>query len=86
MIIPMANCKSCGAELVFIRMPSGRSMPCDKELVPYKQDKEGKDRVVTPNGEVIKCRLEFNGWPTGLARIPHWATCPDEKKYKGKGR
>lgn len=82
----MARCKSCGAQIVWIRTPDFKWMPCNEGLVPYKQDDEGEDYVVTDRGETIKCTFEFECLPTGMARIPHWATCPDAKKYKEKGR
>lgn len=83
----MAKCSSCGAEIVWIKMAlSGRPMPCDEKLVPYKYDAKGKDIVITPNGEAVKCRLKFEGMPTGLARLSHWATCPNANQHRKSRR
>lgn len=79
----MAKCKACGASIVWIRMAGdGKWMPCNEGLVPYKQDEDGEDWVVTDRGELIRCTFEFECLPTGMARIPHWATCPRAKEFK----
>ena len=57
-------------------------MPCNKDLIQYKQDDEGEDFVVTDDGEVIRCTFEFECIPTGVARKPHWATCPYADEYR----
>ena len=78
----MAQCKKCGAPIVWIQTPDRKWMPCNDGLVPYKQDKDGEDYVVTDRGELIHCTFEFECLPTGAARIPHWATCPFAKDFK----
>lgn len=78
----MAQCKKCGAPIVWIQTPDRKWMPCNDGLVPYKQDKDGEDYVVTDRGELIHCTFEFECLPTGAARIPHWATCPYAKDFK----
>jgi hypothetical protein len=60
----MAKCKSCGAEIVWIKTIAGNPMPCD----PAEQT------FVTNDGQTLK------------GRVPHWATCPDSKKWKGKSQ
>lgn len=79
----MTTCKECGATIIFVKTPAGKWMPCDEGLHPYVQDSLGKDFVVTDKGEVIRCRLSYtNRFPTGMARIPHWATCPHADKFR----
>lgn len=78
----MSRCRSCGAPIYWIRTRSKNLMPCDEKLIPYKADRKGKDFVVTEEGDVIRCRLEFDGFPTGMARISHWATCPNAKEHR----
>ena len=34
------------------------------------------ETVVNDKGEVIHCTFDFQCEPDGLARIPHFATCP----------
>lgn len=83
------RCKACDAPIVWIGTPVGKFIPCDPGLVPYVQETGGKDSVVTDAGEVIRCRLDLKPgeYPTGLARISHWSTCPcaDQFRKKRKG-
>jgi len=78
------TCKSCGAPLVWIETPAGKWIPCDEGLVRYKQDDAGRKAVVTQDGEIVKCEMEFEGLPTGMARLPHWATCPEADRFRRK--
>lgn len=83
----MANCRGCGRRIVWIKMNSGKSMPCDPDPVPYWAGAGFHNRIVTPNGEVIACKL--NGYrenATGIGYIPHWATCPKCKDFKKEGK
>ena len=77
-----AKCSSCGAPIVWLRTKAGKSMPCDDGLVRYKANPEGKQFVVTDWVEVVRCDLTFDGLPTGMARISHFATCPNAKKHR----
>lgn len=79
----MAKCKSCGAEIYWQETKAGKNMPCDPALVPFWAKFKAKDKVVTPEGDVVSCLLE--GDPeemTGVGRIPHWATCPNAAQHK----
>ena len=49
----VSQCRYCGKRIRFIRMSSGKAMPVDDLLVNYRVDASGKDRIVTPNGEVV---------------------------------
>lgn len=82
----MAKCRGCGAEIIWIKTPAGKSMPCDAQAVTYWAKEGAPGKVVTPNGEVISC--EFTGElrdATGIGYVPHWYTCPDAGSFK-KGR
>ena len=79
----MAKCRGCGAEIIWIKTDNGKSMPCDPEQVTYWAGKGLSQKIVTPNGEVLSCKL--NGYPqsaTGIGYIPHWATCPKALDFK----
>lgn len=81
----MARCKSCGAPIVWIGMPSGKAMPCDAEQVVYRADKEGKETIITPNGETIRATLDTQpADATGIGYKPHWATCPQASNFRRK--
>ena len=79
----MAKCKSCGASIVWIGMQSGKNMPCNAGQVTYWKDAKGKDTVITPNGETVKCILEPQRMPpSGVGFVPHWATCPQASNFR----
>lgn len=78
----MARCKSCGAEIIWIRTIGGKQMPCDPEPVPYWERLGASDRIVTANGEVLACEFEGDGAPTGRGHISHMGTCPQADKHR----
>lgn len=83
----MATCKGCGAKIVWVKMPGGKSMPCDPDLIPYWERKGASGKVVTPNGEVISC--VFDGDPqtaTGVGYVSHWSTCPHAQSFRKGGQ
>ena len=83
----MAKCKACGAPIIFIRTQGGKKMPCDPEQRMYWQRKGAKEKIVTPNGEVLSC--EFSGdlnKATGVGYVSHWATCPFADRFKKEGK
>lgn len=79
-----AVCRSCGAAIVFIRTPGGKSMPCNATPVYYiEKPRTGGKRIVTPNGQVVAC--EYTEDPhraTGTGFIPHWATCTNTGRFR----
>lgn len=72
-----STCKGCGAAIVWIRTPGGKSMPCDATPRYYiEKPRSGSKKIVTPNGEVISC--EYTEDPhkaTGTGFAPHWGSC-----------
>jgi len=70
--------------MIFIRSKRDKYIPCDAELKPYKQEENGKEVVITEEGEYIHCTFDFEGFPTGMARTPHWATCPQAEQFRRK--
>ena len=80
-----AVCKACGRSIVWIRTIKGKSMPCDAEPIPYMETPKGKEKIVTPNGEIISCT--FDAKPeemTGIGYISHWSTCPQASSFRKK--
>lgn len=79
----MSKCKSCGAEIVWIKTAAGKSMPCNAAAVTYWKNSRGKHTIITPNGETVRCDIEGDlNKATGIGYIPHWATCPAAKDFK----
>ena len=50
-----ATCRSCGTEIIFIKTPQGKFIPCEPELVSA-DDCEVGTMLVTKEGEVYKVR------------------------------
>ena len=72
----MSRCRSCGAEIKWIKMSSGKAMPVDPDQVPYWARPGAAGKVVTQNGEVYSC--DFEGDPqsaTGVGYVSHFSTC-----------
>ena len=76
----MAVCKLCGVEIKWVKTKNGGNMPCDSEKVHYVIDTASKERIVTPHGEVLRCRtmsphMDNVSQADGWGYIPHFATC-----------
>ena len=85
-----AKCKNCGAPLIWIHTKAGMDMACNAAETYYKQTKGGKNRIVTPTGEVLQCVLlddenDDLSQATGYGHVPHWSTCPNSDRNRKKG-
>lgn len=80
------TCRACGAPIVWIKTPAGKDMPCDATPVFYQAKKNGRQKIVTKNGEVIACEIVSDpDKATGTGYIPHWGNCSAPDKFrKGK--
>lgn len=82
----MAKCRGCGANIVFIKLSTGKSTPCNANMVLYKEDPHGVERVITPNGENIRCTLDATiKNASGYGYKPHWGDCPAADKFRRRG-
>ena len=68
----MNTCKSCGAEIVWVEMDSGKPMPCDAKPLTVVEVYEVKGKK---KGSVVN---------TGY-HMSHFATCPNAEKHRRKG-
>lgn len=57
----------------------GKNMPVDMALHNYKKDSTGKEKIVTPDGEVVAGRILVGERGDGAGYISHFASC---KKYR----
>lgn len=90
----MSKCKSCGAEITWIKTRDGKSMPCDSEPVYFIPDPKGKSLIVTDNGQTVKGDIvdkkvalysQDEKVTVMTGHISHFATCPNANKHrKGK--
>lgn len=87
----MNKCKSCGAEIIWIKTRTGKAMPCDARKIYFEPDPRGKAAVVTENGQVAKGTLMDEQAAFGFAGdgvrvmsgyISHFATCPNANIYR----
>ena len=77
-------CKGCGATIVWIRTPGGKSMPCDINQHLYIQKANGPKKIVTQNGEVLSCEYTDDPYKaTGIGYAPHWGSCQAADRFKG---
>lgn len=66
---------------MWIRTKAGKNMPVDPTFVDYKATSGGKERVVTPAGDVVAGeRCKATEKPDGYGYISHFATCAGYKK------
>ena len=81
------KCKGCGAPIVWIGTPGGKSMPCDPDPVLYRARSGAPGKIVTPNGEVLSCDLDAAPEAaTGVGYITHFSTCPQAGQFRKKGK
>ena len=83
----MAKCKSCCADIVWIRTKTGRNMPCDSTPIYYKIKQGGNTTLMTLSGQVVICetvtdREKADGW----GYVPHWSTCTHADKFRKRRR
>lgn len=67
----MTNCKACGAEILFVKMPSGKMNPVD--IKPKMLITLSSDGITGMYGKVEKCYES------------HFATCPKATNFRKKG-
>lgn len=83
----MPKCKSCGAEIIWIKMKSGKSMPCNPRGIHYRKQVHGDVgcqgcmlTFVTPDGDVVVGQAWEESELVGY--ISHFATCPNADKHR----
>lgn len=77
----MAKCKSCGAEIIWIRLVTGKMMPVNSDKVPYRYDPKGTMTLCTEDGRVItKAVLDLDS--DNFGHVSHFATCPAADNFR----
>lgn len=82
----MTKCRSCGAEIKFIQLKSGKWNPVDPQKRTLVEG-EGNEVIVTESGEVVTGR--FASLDEGANRsgyISHFATCPNANQHRKERR
>lgn len=71
----MSKCKSCGAEIIWIKTAAGKSMPCNPQKISFRNDwSENGLTLITPDGKIAKGTLDLDSDTYGYES--HFATCP----------
>lgn len=74
------KCRSCGAQIIFIKTKRGRAIPCDIRPVRFDYEANGPAQIVTEDGDVIRGRISRDGADIGY--ISHFATCPNAAAHR----
>ncbi len=76
------TCRYCGKRILWIKMKSGKYMPCDTKMIGYKVPEEGngEETIVTTEGEVVTADRVYDDCADELGYISHFATCQEYKK------
>ena len=78
----MAKCRSCGAEIKFIKMRSGKFNPVD----PYKRtiiQDGGHEVLVTETGELVRGTFaSYEDGANASGYISHFSTCPSTDSFR----
>lgn len=77
----MSKCKSCGAEIIWIKTASGKMMPCNPQKISYKNTfPRGNMTLITPEGKIVTGTIDLSSDTYGYES--HFATCPAASKFR----
>lgn len=83
----MSKCKSCGAEIIWIKTKSGKAMPCNAQKIAYRNTLPatgGGITLVTPDGRIT--RGEYDPTSDVFGYESHFATCPAAAAHRKRGK
>ena len=79
----MSQCRYCKADILWIKMKSGKAMPCNTGKLLYKEDKDGYAKIVTQSGRVVSAKLvDDEDEADGIGYVSHYATCPGADRFR----
>lgn len=77
----MARCKSCGAEIIWIKMASGKAMPCNPQKISYRNTFDrGGLTLITTDGKIAIGTPDPGSDSYGYES--HFATCPAAANFR----
>lgn len=82
----MSRCRSCNAEIKWIKMESGKSMPVDASGISYSETfhpgAKGNNvlTLVTERGTIVRTVFDPAGDKIGY--MSHFATCPNANQHR----
>lgn len=75
----MATCRSCGEEIFFVTLPSGKLIPLDPAPDPI----EGNVGVIGSRGDVLTDRQATAARAMDIRLYrSHFATCPNAAEHR----
>ena len=78
----MSRCRSCNAEIIWIKMASGKNMPVDPYLRTVIKG-EGSETLVTEDGHIIHGRFaSYEEGANASGYISHFSTCPNANQHR----
>lgn len=78
----ITKCRSCGANIIWIRTKAGKNMPVDAPILSYRKNPQGKENIVTQSGEVVRGDIVKTSEAEGVGYISHFATCPFARTHR----
>ena len=78
----MSKCKSCGAEIIWIKSARGKMMPCNPQKIRYRNayPMGNTKLLVTPEGEIVTGTIDPSSDTYGYES--HFATCPAASRFR----
>lgn len=84
----MSKCKSCGAEIIWIKMKgTGKAMPVDAKKITYSENLHPGAKaltLVTEHGTIVRTQFDPGGDKVGYTS--HFATCPNAEQFRKGSR
>lgn len=80
---PFGTCAYCGKQIMWIRTKAGKNMPVNPEMISYRRSEpgeRGKEKIVTPEGDVVSADRVESDKAEGVGYISHFATCKARRK------
>ena len=78
-------CRACGRQIIWVKTKSGKNMPVDPTMISYRKPEAGakaKEKIVTPEGDVVCADKVSPENAEGFGYISHFATCQFSGKIK----
>ncbi len=75
---PFGTCRNCGCHIMWVKTKAGKNMPVDPTMISYRRPGAGekaKEKIVTPEGEVVCADKVSSESAEGFGYISHFTTC-----------
>lgn len=86
---PFGTCRNCGCHIMWVKTKAGKNMPVDPTMISYRRPGAGvkaREKIVTPEGEVVCADKVSSESAEGFGYISHFATCKARTVEKKKSR